>query len=193
MDVYITRHGQTQWNTEFRMQGQFDSPLTESGVNGAIALGGQIAQLPDKIKVCYASPMPRTMRTATLIQENSGYDFPVISEPNLIEMDLGSWEGMRREDAKAKWPDVFYNFRHDPNKFVPIDGGETFADVIARATRMLDELRNGSRGEGPVLLVTHMILIQALLWAYGEGQWAGYTDMRAIGDIAQTTLYKITL
>lgn len=193
MDVYISRHGQTEWNTEFRMQGLCDSPLTETGISGAASLGKELSALPEKISVCYVSPMPRAVKTAEIAIANAGYDIPVIVDPDLREMDLGSWEGMPRDEAAAKYPENFYFFRHDPDRYVPVNGGEYYTDVLARARRVLDRLSALTDDEGPVLIISHMILVQSLLFAYNRGEWSGLMNLRAIGDIAQTTLYKITL
>ena len=65
MKIYLTRHGQTQWNKEKRFQGTMDSPLTEKGIADAKKLGIYLEKIPlDRIVV---SPLKRAKDTANLI------------------------------------------------------------------------------------------------------------------------------
>lgn len=62
--LYLTRHGETEWNVIHRMQGSKDSPLTELGVRQAESLKAVLDTVP--IDAVYASPSPRAMRTAEI-------------------------------------------------------------------------------------------------------------------------------
>ncbi len=66
--LYITRHGETLWNTEGRMQGWNDSPLTDLGIKQAEWLRERIKDL--KIDVIYSSPSGRAYNTAEIIKGN---------------------------------------------------------------------------------------------------------------------------
>jgi len=65
LTLYITRHGETVWNTQKRMQGWKDSPLTETGRQNAFSLGERLAHIP--FRAVYSSPSGRTKETASLI------------------------------------------------------------------------------------------------------------------------------
>lgn len=193
IDIYFTRHGQTKWNTEFRMQGRSNSPLTSAGINGALDLGTTIPEINPPIKRCLCSPMPRALHTAQLIRKSSGINYTIDVEELLREMDLGSWEGMRRDDTKVLFPEEFINFRTKPHLFVPVDGGETFHDVYKRAEKLLNRLREEHIGKLPdysILLVSHMILVQAILSVAIEGK---VDTLRSRDPIYQTTLYGIRI
>lgn len=67
--IYITRHGQTQWNVEKRMQGRQDSPLTEQGMRQAMWLRDALKHVD--FDAMYASPSPRARRTAEILLKAS--------------------------------------------------------------------------------------------------------------------------
>lgn len=193
IDIYFTRHGQTIWNTEFRMQGRSNSPLTSFGIDGALTLGESLSKITPQIGKCYASPMPRALHTAKLIRESSLLSYPIEIDELLTEMDLGSWEGILRDEVKEKFPEEFINFRTKPERFVPIDKGETFHDVYRRAEAFLNKLRTEYLGKTPdhsVLLVSHMILVQAMLSVAIEHD---VSYLRSRDPIPGTTLYGIRI
>ncbi len=192
MDIYITRHGETEWNVAYRMQGLNNSPLTDNGVNGAIALGKEINNIEDHITRCFVSPLKRAMDTTDLALSQVDYKIPVKIETLLREMDLGAFEGMNKKDASYVYPEAYDAFVNDPDNYVPVDGGESFNDVIGRAKEMLNKLKELKKeGEsGPVLLVSHMIMVEALLFASGT---TDAKNLRQTGPIKQTTLYKLSI
>jgi broad specificity phosphatase PhoE len=64
--LYITRHGETIWNTEKRMQGWLDSNLTENGKKNAEALGERLKDI--EFEAIYSSPSQRTKTTTELVK-----------------------------------------------------------------------------------------------------------------------------
>ncbi|EQB85893.1 hypothetical protein M918_16965 [Clostridium sp. BL8] len=64
--LYITRHGETLWNTEGRMQGWNDSPLTDLGIKQAEWLRDRIQD--EKIDAIYSSPSNRAFKTAEIVR-----------------------------------------------------------------------------------------------------------------------------
>ena len=170
------------------MQGRKNSPLTDNGIKGASDLGRKIADDRILIDHCLVSPMPRALHTAHLIRKNSGFDYKIDIEPLLIEMDLGSWEGMRCADAISSFPEMYGYFKKRPDMYVPVDGGETFKDIYDRSVLLLDKIKE--RYDGTVLLVSHMILVQGMLCAASGNS---LSDLRDNSPIAQTTLYEIDL
>jgi len=182
IDVYLSRHGQTAWNVEYRMQGRRNSPLTDDGIAGAMALKEKIADIP--FTTCFTSPMPRALHTALLLIGDRSVRLEI--EPGLAEMDLGSWEGVRAEDARQEYPEQFYRFRHRPDLFLPPDGGETFPDVVSRAEVFLRKLEALPDGTGPILCVTHAIMLQAITMVC-DGR--PLPTLRTGQHVDQTTLF----
>ena len=63
--IYLTRHGQTLWNIEKRLQGRDNSPLTEEGIERAAELRDRIKDI--HIDIIYSSPIERALTTANII------------------------------------------------------------------------------------------------------------------------------
>ena len=92
MIFYLVRHGQTDWNSEKRMQGHADIPMNEAGIR-------QMNELADRIVkegLCFdrllASPLERAKKSARIIAEKTGFEGIVFDE-DLIERDCGLLEG----------------------------------------------------------------------------------------------------
>jgi len=183
-DVYMTRHGETEWNLQIRMQGRNNSPLTDAGIAGACLLKEQIKDIP--FTECYASPLPRALHTASILI--GGRPVRLVPEKRLAEMDLGIWEGVRMEDARAAYPETFQNFRTHPDIFTPVSGGENFYDVVSRAQSFLKSMELLKPADAPVLAVTHGILLQAIMMLC-EGR--DMSTLRSGQTVDQTRLFHI--
>jgi len=94
LQVYLVRHGETQWNAERRIQGQSDSQLTEKGERQAYQVGERVKTLG--ITHVIASDLGRTRRTAEIIADACGCE--VTYDPRLRELDMGVLE-QRHIDA----------------------------------------------------------------------------------------------
>ena len=184
IDLYLTRHGQTVWNVEVRMQGRLNSPLTDEGMINAVALRENISDIP--FSRCYTSPMPRALHTALLLI--GGRSVPLVIEESLAEMDLGSWEGMSADTAESEHPEIFYQFRNRPDLYTPFSGGESFADVVVRAGTFLKKLESLPDDTGPILGVTHCILLQSIMMLCDERQ---LSTLRTAQAVDQTTLFHL--
>lgn len=159
--IYLTRHGETEWNVQQRMQGHQDSPLTALGVKQAEWLSRGLLREP--IDVIYTSPSYRTQRTAEIIRGER--ELPVYPAEAFMEIGMGPWEGRNTAELKEAYAEPYRNFWEDPEKF-KLEGGETFAQVQARALEKLQEILLAHEGQS-VLIVTHTVVIK-LLMAYWE-------------------------
>jgi broad specificity phosphatase PhoE len=104
--IYLVRHGETEFNRDGRLQGRVDSPLTELGLAQAACVGAWFAaRIADRAGWrLLASPLPRTRRTAAIIAEATGLAVEI--DARLIELSLGSWEGLAREEIEATRPEL---------------------------------------------------------------------------------------
>lgn len=161
--VYLTRHGQTEWNVQQRMQGHQDSPLTPLGVQQAEWLGKGLQEV--HLDAVYASSSPRTLRTAEIILGER--KIPVTACDEFKELCMGSWEGCESPALKLAEPEQFRYFWEDPEKF-GVEGSETFAQVQERALNRLQEIISTHEGQ-TVLIVTHTVVIKVLM-AYFEAR-----------------------
>jgi probable phosphoglycerate mutase len=92
--IYLLRHGQTEFNTERRIQGRCDSPLTELGKAQARAMGEKLRTLLDggaEFELV-SSPQPRALSSAELVAEAAGLNGRIVTDERLQEVGCGSWE-----------------------------------------------------------------------------------------------------
>ncbi|KGM44664.1 histidine phosphatase family protein [Neobacillus niacini] len=154
--LYITRHGETDWNREKRMQGWLDSNLTDNGVKNAVCLGERLKET--ELTAIFSSPSGRTRETASLIRGER--DIPVIYDENLREIKLGQWEGKTHSSIKELYPTEFESFWNTPHLFTTV-GGERFEETRARAIQVLERIKREYKS-GNILIVTHSVVIKCL-------------------------------
>ncbi len=158
--MYLLRHGATAANLTNppRLQGRRqDPPLAALGVRQAELTRDLLAVRP--IDRCYCSPLVRAAQTAAIIVSPHGIA-PTAHE-GLIECDVGEWEGLDWESIRARDAEQFQRFMANPARH-GYPGGETFADVFARASRVLDELLKLHEGE-TILVVAHHVVNRTYL------------------------------
>ena len=131
--LLITRHGETEWNREERYQGHADPPLNEKGRMQAEELAAKLDGEP--IDAVYSSDLRRAAETAEIV--GARLDLPVVHEPGLREIDVGSWQGLTKAQIDGR----------------PWDG-ETYEH---HSKRVLEALRAIAAGHprGRVLVVSH--------------------------------------
>lgn len=157
MKIYITRHGETLWNKEGKMQGWLNSDLTEEGILNAKKLGESLKDIDfDRI---YSSPLGRAYETAKYIRGDR--NIPIILEENLKEMGFGIWEGMGNTKVNELYPEQKHDFWNQPHLYLPVDGGESYQQLIDRVANTLQEIIKSESGE-IILLVTHAAVIKAI-------------------------------
>lgn len=154
--LYITRHGETLWNTERRMQGHQDSDLTEKGRRQAELLSRALADV--EFEAVYASSSGRTMQTARIVAGERG--IPINPMDSLREINLGEWEGCVFTEVEEKYPKEHRNFWEYPHLYVPV-GGEEFSDMIKRISETLQTLSKRHDGKN-ILLVTHAVSLKVI-------------------------------
>ncbi|NLY75174.1 MAG: histidine phosphatase family protein [Firmicutes bacterium] len=170
--LYLTRHGQTEWNIVHRMQGQQDSPLTELGKKQAKWLGDRLHDVG--LDVIFSSSSGRAIRTAEIIRGTR--KIPVILSDNLREISLGAWEGMLHTEVERIYPEEHRNFWHFPHQYQPVAGGETFAQLYSRVSNEVEKIISNYTGKN-ILIVAHATVLKMLM-AYFENKglkdlWTG--------------------
>jgi probable phosphoglycerate mutase len=161
--VYITRHGQTEWNVQKRMQGHQDSELTPLGVQQAGWLSRSMLNIP--LDAVYASSSIRALRTAEIIRGER--NLPLTACDEFKEIGMGVWEGRDSAEIQLQDPEQHQFFWGDPEQF-SVEGSETFTGVQERALGKLREIIDIHAGDA-VLIVTHTVVIKVLM-AYFEGR-----------------------
>lgn len=143
MTLYFCRHGETQANIEGRFQGlTLDTPLTPRGEKQARRIGKILKhRLDDPAALAFvSSPLPRARKTMAIIRGK--LDLPPRKfrvDKRLVEINLGKWDGLTHEEARALDPKL-YDRRERDKWSVRIPGGENYADVAKRARSWLATL-----------------------------------------------------
>jgi broad specificity phosphatase PhoE len=150
LTLYITRHGETEWNTQKRMQGWSDSELTENGKKNAKCLGARLKDI--NLTTIYSSPSNRTIKTAKLI--SSARNIPIIINDNLKEIKMGEWEGKTISYLEQTYPNEYFSFWNTPLLYKPMKG-ETFRDLQSRVIEALNQIQKDN-SSGHVLIVTQL-------------------------------------
>jgi broad specificity phosphatase PhoE len=148
--IYIARHGETAWTISGQHTGLTDLPLTPQGEKNARALSCRLAGL--RFANVFTSPLQRAKRTCEL----AGFAAAAEIDHDLLEWDYGEYEGLTSSEIHAKRPD--WNLFRDG-----APGGESPAEVMARADRVCDRLQ---RMDGDVLLFSsgHFIRVLVARW-----------------------------
>lgn len=158
MQLYLVRHGETDWNAAHRIQGSTDIPLNATGRAQALATGRLLARRPwDAI---YASPLSRAYETATIIAGEVGLPAPVPVSA-IVERNYGEAEGLTGQEIDRRFPGE-----------TPVPGRETREEVIARVLPALLELAERHEGQS-VLVVGHGGVIQSVLYSLDPERWHG--------------------
>lgn len=156
MKIYITRHGETKWNIQGRMQGWKNSDLTEKGIENAKRLGISLKKI--NFDCIYSSPLGRAIETANYIKGDK--DTQIIIKDSLKEMGFGLWEGMEHSKVEELYPEQRFNFWNKPHLYRAVDG-ESFEELLFRARQILNEIINNTSCEN-ILVVSHAGFIKAI-------------------------------
>lgn len=143
--ILLARHGETDWNREGRWQGWADPPLNETGRAQARALADELRSTP--FDAVYSSDLKRAHETAEIVAAPHGV--PVVVDPELREIDIGSWSGLTRPEIDARFPN---GERPD---------GETREQHFSRVRAAVVRIARANAGRR-VLVVTHGGTVRAI-------------------------------
>lgn len=148
-ELWIVRHGQTDWNVEGRYQGQADQPLNAVGLAQASAAAAKLQG--QRFAAIYSSDLQRARVTAEVIATALG--MPVQVDCRLREVNQGEWEGMLTADIQARYAEEWAARQQDRLHTAP-PGGESLAQVAARVLAGVDEIARRHTDEA-VVIVSH--------------------------------------
>lgn len=141
MKLYVTRHGQTDWNRQRKVLGRTDIPLDSVGLAQAELLAQKLTN--SNIDLIISSPLKRAHQTAEAVAKATG--LALLTDDRLIEQDYGTFEGVDRDDPGFWAAKECFVCRYP--------GGESMFQTAHRVYGFLDGLKD--RREETVLLVTH--------------------------------------
>lgn len=158
LQVYLVRHGETEWNVARRIQGQSDSQLTAQGEQQAYQVAYRVKTLG--ITHIFTSDLGRTRRTTEIIAQ-SCHHCEVVEDPNLRELNMGVLE-MRDIDTLSAQEEAWRKQLVDGTPDGRIPEGESMAEMATRMHRVLDRCLALPPGSRP-LLVSHGMALGCLL------------------------------
>jgi phosphoserine phosphatase len=156
--IILVRHGQTNHNRDSIALGRDDVPLNETGLAQAAALASRLSS--ERISAIYTSPLQRARHTAEAIAKP--HALTVISEPALVEMDVGELDSLPYPTIRERFPGVIERWRSESGSEHPFPGGESLMQVAERAWPCLERLAEGQE-QGSVVIVTHNFVLLSML------------------------------
>ena len=179
--IYLTRHGQTLWNIEKRLQGRGNSPLTEEGIERAKELRDRIKDI--HIDIIYSSPIERALTTANIIKGDKSIE--VITDDGLMEMCFGDYEGKITDEVMKENPNWDISLIMKGNTELTAPNGENLAEVRDRVARSMNKIIEENRGK-TILIVAHGITLKAIMYYFKDGE----VNSEVMG---QATLTKVNV
>ena len=153
-EIYLVRHGETEWNRSRRYQGQLDSRLTENGIRQAAYVGNLISKIIPNLEDIpfYCSPLGRCRETAARICNAAAVDpKKLIYEDHLMEIHCGHWQTWTRKEVAKRWPNEVAAYKANIWNYEIPGGGENCHTLQNRARRWLHTVREERRA----LVVSH--------------------------------------
>jgi probable phosphoglycerate mutase len=180
--ILLARHGETDWNSERRWQGQADRPLNEVGREQARELAETLTDRA--IDVVYSSDLLRAHETALIVGKRLG--LPVSVDAGLREVDVGDWSGRVHSEIEGLDPDGYRRWREGGKGWA---GGESYEEMGERVVAAVLQLAARHPGE-TVLIVTHGGSIRACR-ATAAGLDYAASRVSAIGSVANCEVAEL--
>lgn len=163
MDVFLLRHGETDFNREHRCQGTSDLALTEFGRQQAREIAAHLSGKP--LDAIYSSHLQRATHTARIVSRCHG--LPIAIEPDLRELDHGELEGLTFVEIRSRYAEFLERWRAEPAKLL-LPGGERLSDVEERVWRALNRIVERHEPHHTILVVSHNFPILSVLCRISE-------------------------
>lgn len=174
MKIYLTRHGETDWNLAQKIQGSTDTPLNQTGIKQARLLAERLLRDNIHPDIIYTSPLKRASATAQILADAlaqsadaSPADAPsvkVIPHAGLSELNFGSWEGLTWDQVKEQYQED-YQIWHKDRRYQRPTNGESYQELLERiipAMQEIVETEGGMNADREVLIVVHSAIIISL-------------------------------
>jgi probable phosphoglycerate mutase len=168
--LYLVRHGATPLTAEDKFSGAENVFLSDEGRKQAEHLAQRLAD--DNINAIYASPLDRTLETATIIAKP--HKLTPLTRDGLREISHGHWEGLTRKEVEDRHGDEYTAWESDPFTFAP-EGGESGISVLARALLVIREIVVTHK-EKNILVVSHKATLRLVISSLLGFDARGYRD-----------------
>jgi len=157
LNIYLLRHGETEYSQRGAYCGALDAALSPEGHQMALAFAEAYGSVP--WAAIYASPMKRAISTAKPLSDAVG--LPMQIRAGLREIAYGAWEDQEQDFVRQHYGQDYIRWQTDPAWNAPT-GGETAVQIAARALPVITEIESNHK-EGNVLVVSHKATIRIIL------------------------------
>ena len=184
LTLYFARHGQTQANVEHRFSGNKDTPLTALGLEQAAQVGRILKRELDTAPgfQFIASPLARAVATMKIARQAMGLPAEgFVTDNRLKEIDLGVWDQLTDDEARALSPSLFEQ-RGNDKWHVRVPEGENYAEVAARVTDWLQELKTDT------VAISHGATTRILRGLLAGLDWRAMSNL----DEPQGVVFRVT-
>jgi len=179
--VYLVRHGLIRSNEEDVYAGRNSEKLTERGKNRAEQLGLEIEGWG--IQLIQTSPLRRTVQTAEIL--NKYCNAELIKDPDLIEIDLGPWSGLSKDEVRRRYPDYYKTWIEHPEDFDQ-PGVESLESVKQRVVHCFERFLASERRIAA--FVTHSVAVKVAVLYYEKKALNLYHKV----DVPNLSVHRIT-
>ncbi len=154
-EIFLVRHGSTDFNDNDLLQGRIDNKLNDKGIKEVNKLSEELKK--NDFEVIFHSPLLRAKQTAEIISEFHNAEFIEIKE--FIEIDLGDWEGFKYHEVIEK--DIDFHSKWMLNPEIKIPGGESYIDVYERVINGVNKVLKSKYSR--ILIVAHAAVNRSIL------------------------------
>ena len=159
MNIYLLRHGETEWTKKGCLQGHTNIPLSEEGRIQIADIAEKLSDSHIGIDLILSSPLIRAKESAEIVAARFLYEKEkILIEPRLIERAFGLGEGLTSAERKEKYPDFDY-----PEM-------EPFSDLMQRAKSVFYKIVDSYKNSKNILVVAHGAILYAIITAITDGK-----------------------
>lgn len=158
MELFLVRHGLTDWNLQTKVQGRKDIELNAGGIKQAKLLSEKLKNI--HFDFVFSSPLKRAFKTAQIVCSNKNVEIQKIEL--LTEIDFGKMEGLKKEEWENQDSPQKYFFSN-PQKYIPAENGETFDELCNRTKKFVIEfIEPYKNSDKKILIVSHGAALSSL-------------------------------
>ena len=165
--LVLVRHGLSSFNAKGLIQGRTnDSLLTDEGYEQAFKAGKALSKINfDKI---FSSPLVRAAETAKTIKKSFKKEQEIIFDDNLLEVDLGDWSGLKIDEIKNKFPEIYPIWKTDPeNLILKRSNNKTYKpiqELFDQANNFIENIKKNYLDKDlNILVVGHNAILRCLI------------------------------
>ena len=176
-EIYLVRHAEAEGNAYRRIHGQYDSRVTENGLQQIAALEKRFEAIP--IDACYASDLNRTCVTSRAIYRPKG--LALRRDARFREVNLGRWEDVPFGNLERFEVEKSNQFDHDPLNW-SIEGSERFPEYTSRFLTAMREAAEENDGK-TIVIFSHGCVLRGVQYLLLDGKWPPYCDNTAVSKL----------